>query len=150
MAEHLFCGQVANLAAPSGGAAELYVLSESYGQAIGTDTPLLIETEDIAPAGPGGRFLLRRVYVPIRYVAACSVHVTVFTDYVRVERAITKTYTSPAQEQEDVIEVAVAHTCTVVRVRVEVTSRNGRVSVFTPTYGGKPMTAAAPAVVETA
>lgn len=150
MPEHAFCGQVANAAAPSGGAAELYVVSEGFGQPVGTDTPLLYESEDVPPAGPNGRFLLRRVSVPHRYAAACSIRVTVITDFVRVESAVTKTYVSPAEEQEDVIDVMVARTVTVVRVRIEVTSRSGRVTIFTPSAVGKPMTTGAPMVVETA
>lgn len=150
MTERLLLGQVANEAAPASAAAELYLYSDGYGQSTGTDTPLLVETNDIALAGSGGRFLLRRILVPVRYGAACTVRITPITDFVRIETALSKSYAAPAQEQEDVIEVPIARTCNVYRVRIEVTARQGRVSVFAPTAVGQPLTTGAAMVVETA
>lgn len=150
MTERLLLGQIANLAAPNVAAAEMYLYSTGFGSPVGDDTPLLVETVDVALTGPGGRFLLRRILAPIRYAGACTVRVTPITDFVRIETAVSKSYTSPAQEQEDVIEVPVARTCNVYRVRIEVTARQGRVSVFAPTPVGSGMTSGAPMVVETA
>lgn len=150
MTERLLLGQIGNLAAPNVAAAELYLFSTGYGMPVGDDTPLLIETTDAPLAGPGGRFLLRRLLVPIRYGAACTIRVTPITDFVRIETAVAKSYTSPAQEQEDVIEVPIARTCNVFRVRIEVTARQGRVNVFAPTPVGVGQTSGAPMVVETA
>lgn len=148
MAETLFLGQVDNAAAPASPAAELYYLSGSYGSSVGTDVPLLIETADVPPAGPGGRFKARRVLVPVRFAAACSLRVTVISDFVRTEAAVTRTYTSPAQEQEDVIEVPIARVLTTLRVRLEVVSRAGRVAIFTPSVVGMPVTTGTAFAVE--
>lgn len=150
MTERLLLGQIANLAAPNVAAAELYLYSTGYGMPVGDDTPLLVETADIALAGPGGRFLLRRILQPIRYTGACTIRITPITDFTRIETAVAKSYTSPAQEQEDVIEIPIARACNVFRVRIEVTARQGRVSVFAPTPVGSGLTSGAPMVVETA
>lgn len=149
MPETLLCGQVANAAAPATAAGEFYYLSSGYGNAAGTATPLLIETDDIPPAGPNGRTNMRRVAVPVRYAAAAEIKSTVITDFVREETGVTQTYPSPAQEQEDVIDVAFARVGTTCRVRIEVLDCAGRVTIFTPTVSHKPMTGAAARVVET-
>ncbi len=150
MPETLVLGQIANSAAPATAAAEVYFLSDGYGSPVGDDTPLLVETNDVAPAGQGGRFLLRRGLAPIRYAAGCSIRSTLITDFVRDEAAQTKVYASPPREQEDVIEINVARPVTTVRARLEVTQRSGRVTIFTPSAVGKGMTTGAPFVVETA
>lgn len=150
MAETLVLGQIVNSAAPNTAGAACYYLSDGYGLPVGDDTPLLVETNDIAPSGQGGRFNLRRGLVPIRYGAACAVRNTLITDFVRLEAAQTKTYTSPPVEQEDVIEVLVARPCTTVRSRIEVLERAGRVTIFTPSAVGKGMTTGAAMVVDTA
>lgn len=147
MPEHLFLGQVDNAAAPAAVAAKLYVLSDGYGSPAGTDTPLLVETGDEAPAGPGGRYLLRRAYVTIQYAGACTVKVTPITDFNNQQGATTRTYSSPATILEDTIEAHCAVTCTAVRVRVEVTGRAGVVKVETIAVAGVPIVSAASIVV---
>lgn len=147
MPEVLVAGQVANAAAPSGGAAELYYLAdEGYGAAYGTDTPLLIETDDVAPAGSTGICLVRRVEVPIRVDGTCAVRVTVVVDFSREVAQVTHTYDSPCM---DVAVIEVAQRCTAVRVRIEVTARTGRVTISQPDVVSRVLTGTAAEIVET-
>lgn len=147
MTTHLLLGQIDTAATPASAAAELYVLSEGYGAAAGTDAPLLVESVDVAPAGQSGLTTLRRVYVPIEYGAACSVKVTPITDFNEELNPRTVAYASPATRTRDVIEVPVAASVTVVRVRVEVITRAGYLEVYTPNVGHVPRVSAAPIVV---
>lgn len=147
MPEVLCCGQVANLAAPSGGAAELYYLAdEGYGAPVATDTPLLIETDDVTPAGPSGICLVRRVEVPIRCDGTAAVRVTVICDFSREVAQVTHTYDSPSM---DVAVIEVAQRTTAIRARIEVTARTGRVTISQPEVVARVLTGTAAEIVET-
>lgn len=150
MAETLMVGQVVDLAAPTGGGAELYWLNpDSYGASTGDDVPLRIETPDIAPAGAAGEGLARRLMIPIRYAGACQIRVTVTADFIREVAQVTQSYAAPPAEQQDILVVKLAQRCTAIRALIEVVSRSGRVQPGQPTLLTRPRTAAAAQVVET-
>jgi hypothetical protein len=141
MAELLVCGQIEDDADPDSPAAELYVLSEGFGQPIGTDTPLLVETVDWAPAGPLGWTLAKRLIVPVTYRAAVTVKVTPIVDYQTALTPVTKTFAAPAEETVGEVEVGVDARCRMIRARIEVIARNGLVEIATPRLLHNPVTA---------
>lgn len=145
----LLLGQVDNAAAPSAAAAELYILSDGYGDSVGTDVPLLVETEDVAPAGPTGTVLFRRIEQPVTYDAACSIRLTPLVDFMQTVTATTKTYTSPDQRTIDFADGFLAQVGTTIRVRTEVLTRNGPVELAAPLVAGQVKTGVASAPVGT-
>jgi len=148
MTQHLFVGEIADAAAPANGAAELYRWSEGFGSSVGTDVPALIETDDVTPAGPGGLFVGRRIYLPLRYVAACTVRVTPIIDFNQTLSATTRSFAAPASPTTATITAALAQTLTYIRVRIEVLSRTGPVEFYQPSIAGKALTGAYSAVAE--
>lgn len=148
MTSHLLLGQVDDAAAPVAVAAELYLWSASFGNSAGTDVPALIETDDSAPAGPGGLFVGRRVYLPLRYSDACTVKVTPIVDFNQSLPATTQSFTTPAAPHNATITVLLAKTLTYIRVKIEVTARAGVVEFYQPSIAGKTLTGAYSAVAE--
>lgn len=149
MASVLCAGQISDSATPNTAAAEIYYLaSNGYGMPTGEDTPLLMETVDVAPASAAGAFLLKRIEVPVRYSAACQIRVTAIVDFVREVASLTESFASPSQETQDVVVLPVSQRSTAARVRVEVLTRQGRVTIGEPTGLARALTAAAPAVIE--
>lgn len=134
----LLLGQVDNAAAPSAAAAELYVLSTTYGNSVGTDVPLLIETQDVAPMGPSGVMLLRRVEVPVTYAAACTVQVTPILDFIQEGTVTSQVYGSPQQRTVDFLDGVVAQVGTSARARIEVLARSGPVEIAAPNLTFQP------------
>ena len=148
MTESLFVGQIDDVAAPASAAAELYLWSESYGSSTGSDTPALIETDDVAPAGPGGLFMGRRIYLPLRYDGACTVRVTPIVDFNQSLTSVTQSFDAPASSHTATITVPLAQSLTYIRVRIEVVSRTGMVEFYQPSIAGKLLTGAYSAVAE--
>lgn len=140
-------GQIDTASPAVGAAAELYILSTSYGSSVGTDVPLTVETQDVAPAGPTGVAILRRIEVPLEYDAACTVTVTPIVDFNQVLTATSKSYSSPPSRQRDVMDAPLSKMGTAIRAIITVTSRNGVVSVNTPSILSQPKTAGAAAPV---
>ena len=139
---HLWLGQVANEAVPASAAANLYVLTGAYGQGAGLDTLALTETPDIAPLGVQGRIRLRRIVVPIRHAGACTVRITPIVDYNTALDSLSVSYEAPATPRRRAIQKKVLRGCTVVRLRIEVTTTTGAVEVYTPTLYYDPITQA--------
>lgn len=139
---HLWLGQVANEAVPVSAAANLYVLTGAYGQGAGLDTLALTETPDIAPLGVQGRIRLRRIVVPIRHAGACTVRITPIVDYNTALDSLSVSYEAPATPRRRAIQMKVLRGCTVVRLRIEVTTTTGAVEVYTPTLYYDPITQA--------
>lgn len=128
----LLLGQIDNAAAPSAPAAELYVLSTAYGNSVGADVPLLIETQDVPPMGPSGVVLFRRVEVPVTYEAACTVQVTPIIDFIQEGTVTSQVYGSPQQRTVDFLDGLVAQVGTAMRGRLEVLARSGPVEIAAP------------------
>lgn len=149
MAERLLLGQIDNAATPTSAAAELYILSESYGDSVGTDVPLLVETEEVALAGPVGTAIYRRIEQPVTYNAACAIQVTPIVDFVVVSTVTAVAYTAPTQRVVDYADGVLAQVGTTLRVRTEVTSRQGPVELAAPTVGGQAKIGTASAPVGT-
>lgn len=150
MAETLMLGGVNNVAAPTGSPdpAVAWRLSESYGTPVdGAYVPLLVESTNLAPAGPVGRTIFRRIMVPFRYAGSVTLRVTPIVDLEKVQPSVSRTYTAPETPTQDVMEVALAVTGTYLRVRVEVLDRSGLVEVYTPTVAHRPLGSAATGVV---
>ena len=137
MTAHLFLGQVHDDAAPSTVAAEIYLWSDSFGMGTGTDTPLFLETDDIAPAGPGARVLGRRIFVPIRYWSGCTIRVTPIIDLNQLLTSITQQFSTSATPKSGVVTVMLATHFTYVRVRIEVIARDGLVEIYGPSVAFK-------------
>lgn len=137
--ERLLLGQCDTAAAPASAAAELYSLSEGYGAAVGTDQPLLVETEDQALGGESGSVLWRRVLVPFERAGACTLRVTPIADFTQAQAATSESFDSPDEIVRDWIVVPVAATCTYGRVRIEVTARTGVVRLMKPVYRVRPL-----------
>ncbi len=148
MTAHLFLGQIDDAAAPASAAAELYLWSESFGVSAGTDVPALIETDDVAPAGPGGLFMGRRIYLPIRYSDSCSIKVTPIVDFNQLLTSLTQAFTTPSSLRNATITVMLAQTLTYIRVRIEVVSRAGVLEFYRPSIAGKALTGAYSTVAE--
>lgn len=147
MAELLLLGQVDNIAAPASAAAELYVLSSGYGSPVGTATPMLIETADIAPAGPGGRVLWRRAMVPFLRENTTTIKVTAIADFDTEVASTSEVFQSPATIAKTMVNLPIANSCTYLRERIEVTALAGRVQVFAPTALVRPVKSASPILV---
>lgn len=147
MPERLFAGEIATASPATGSAAQLYLLGTSYGSSVGTDVPLVVETQDVAPAGPIGLTLFRRVEVPIEYEGACTVSVTPIVDFTQVLTSTSKSYSSPPVRTRDVIDVALSKQGTAIRAIIAVTARNGRVALNTPSIASMPKILAASAPV---
>lgn len=145
----LLVGQIANSATPNTAAAKLYILGTSYGQSVGTDVPLLVETEDVAPAGPTGTVLFRRIEQPVTYDAACRLQVTPVVDFMQTVTATGKTYTSPTIRTIDLLDGFLAQVGTTIRVRTEVVTRNGPIEIAAPLVAGQIKTGVASAPVGT-
>lgn len=137
-------GSIDAASPPVTGSGALYRLSESYGASVGTDVPMLVETSEVALAGPVGQSLYRRVLVPIDYDAACTVTVTPIVDYNQSLTVTSKSFASPTSRQQVIIAAMLSKVGSVLRVRVTVAGRAGPVSVRTPSVEGKPMTTTAP------
>lgn len=148
MTERLFVGQIDDAAAPTGAAAELYLWSESFGSSVGTDIPALIETDDVAPAGPGGLFMGRRIFLPLRYSDSCSIKVTPIVDFNQSLTSLTQAFTTPSVPRRAVITVPLAQSLTYIRVKIEVTERAGLIEFYQPSISGKMLTGAYSAVAE--
>lgn len=125
MPERLLCGQSDNAAAPSATAAELYVLSTGYGQPVGTDALLTVQTKDLAPAGPDSRVMFRRAMLTVLYDNACTVRVTPVVDFAQAMPVTTVTLAAPTNLTSTVLTVPMAHPGTYVRLLVEVIARSG-------------------------
>lgn len=145
----LLVGQIDNAANPASAAAELYLLSTSYGDSVGTDVPLLIETEDVALAGPTGIALYRRIEQPVTYDAACSIRVTPIVDFMQTVTATEKTFTSPDVRTIDFADGFLAQVGTTIRVQTEVLTRNGPIELAAPLIAGQAKTGVASAPVGT-
>lgn len=143
MPERLMLGSIDPASPPLTGSGALYRLSESYGASVGTDVPMLVETSEVALAGPVGQSLYRRVLVPIDYDADCTVTVTPIVDYNQPLTATSKSFASPTSRQQVIIPAMLSKVGSVLRVRITVVSRAGPVSVRTPSVEGKPMTTTA-------
>lgn len=144
MPERLMLGSIDVASPPITGSGALYRLSTSYGASVGADVPMLVETSEVALAGPVGQSLYRRVLVPIDYDAACTVTVTPIVDYNQSLTATSKSFAGPTTRQQVIISAMLSKVGSVLRVRVAIASRAGAVSVRTPSVEGKPMTATAP------
>lgn len=129
---HLFLGQVDNATVPSAGAADLYVLTDGYGQATGTDTPMTIETPDIAPLGLLGRWRARLLSLPIQYGSACTVEVTPVVDFMTELDPTIVALAAPAARTRTAIQVKMLRACTTLRIRVVVLARTGALEVYMP------------------
>ena len=136
---HLWLGQADNALVPVAGAGELYILTGAYGNAAGIDTPLLVETPDIAPQGPQGRLRLRRITVPIQLDAACTLRITPIVDYMKSFAPLIVSFGTPSRRERRVIQVKELGVCTVVRLRIEVLDREGLVEVYRPTLYYTPL-----------
>lgn len=132
MSEYLLAGQIDTATPAANPAAELYVLSSGFGQAIGTDTPLLVETEDFAPAGQEGWTILKRIIVPFTYRGACTVRVTPIVDYNTLLTPAVFSFVAPAEESVGEVSAPASKRCRIVRARIEVTSRNAVVELGIP------------------
>lgn len=143
--EYLIAGQIDTASPAANPAAEMYVLSSGFGQPIGTDTPLLVETEDFAPAGQDGWTILKRINVPFTFRGACSVRVTPITDYQTELTPTVKSFAAPASEAVGEVAALVSKRCRIVRARVEVTSRNAVVELGVASAVHSPVTSAHPA-----
>lgn len=143
MPERLCLGEIDTASPVVGPSAELYLLGTSYGQSVGTDVPLTVETQDVAPAGPTGTTLFRRIEVPLEYDAACTITVTPIVDFNQVLTGTSKSYASPPSRQRDVMDAALSKPGTAIRAIITVTTRNGSVSFNTPSVLSQPKTAAA-------
>lgn len=145
MSEYLLCGQIDTASPAANPAAELYVLSSGYGHAIGTDTTLLVETEDFAPAGQAGWTVLKRIIVPFTYRGACTVKVTPIVDYQTELTPTIKSFAAPASESVGEVSAPVAIRCRIVRARIEVVSRTDVVELGVPSALHSPVYSAHPA-----
>lgn len=136
---HLFLGEVADSASPASAAGSLYVLTGGYGLAAEDDTPLLIETPNIAPLGPQGRVRLRRIVVPIQYDAACTIRVTPIVDFNTTLPPATVSHSDPGERTRHLLQMKVLTACTTVRLKIEVVSRTGAVEVYRPSVFFSPL-----------
>lgn len=149
MTQKLLLGQIANSAAPATAAAELYVMGETYGQSVGADVALLVETEDVAPAGSTGTAIGRRIEQPVTYDAAATVRLTPIVDFVQPSTVTDVAYTAPTRRTVDFADGFFAQVGTAFRVRTEVLTRNGPVELAAPTVGAQVKTLVASAPVGT-
>lgn len=138
MAPRLLLGQVANANPPVNAAGSLYLLGTTYGNSVGTDVPLLVESQDVAPMGPSGYALFRRVEVPVVYTAACTVQITPIVDFLQQATVTPSAYPSPVQRTTDFADGVLAQGGTTCRARLEVTSRQGPVELAAPVIGFQP------------
>ena len=141
-------GQIALANPPVLGAGKLYLLSASYGNSVGTDVPLLVETSEVVPAGPLGQVLFRRVDVPLEYDAACSITVTPIVDFQQVQTATTVTYAAPTQRTRQILKAPLSKAGTTLRAIIAVATRSGVVSLNTPSVISQPRTGAGSPVGE--
>lgn len=146
----LLLGQCDNAANPASAAAELYVMSTFYGNSVGTDVPLLVETDDVALAGPVGTALYRRVEVPVTYDAACTVEITPIVDFIGQGTVTAVSYDAPTSRIIDYADGVTATPGTTCRARITVTSRQGPVELAAPTISGMPKIGVAASPVGTA
>lgn len=131
-------GAIGTAAPPVGDGAVLYLLSTQYGQAPGTDTPLVIETQDVAPMGPSGVCLFRYVEVPVVYDAACTVQITPIVDFNLPQPATSKTFPSPTQRTQAIVIVPISKAGTTIRALIEVIARQGPVQINTARVVSQP------------
>lgn len=144
MPERLCLGQIDTANPPVTGGGAIYRLSTQYGTSTGTDVPLVVETSEVAPAGPVGQALFRRIEWPIEYDAACTVTVTPIVDYNQALTSTSKSFASPPTRQVAIVAAPLSKVGSVIRVRLTVVSRNGPVTVRTPSVLAQPKTTTTP------
>lgn len=125
-------------------------MGETYGSSAGTDVPLLVETDDVALAGPVGTALYRRIEVPVTYDAATGIRITPLVDFLTSGTVTDVSYDAPSTRIIDYADGLTATPGTTCRARIEVTQRQGPVEIAAPTIGGQPLTNVASTPVGTA
>lgn len=129
---HLYLGQIDAVAVPSAAAADLYVLTDGFGNPEGAPTTLLIETPDIAPLGELGRLRARLVSLTFQRSAACTVRVTPIVDYYTALPSSSYAYDAPSEPTRATIQIRLLRALTVLRLRIEVVSAGGAIEFYTP------------------
>lgn len=120
-------------------ASELWKLEEdSYGNSVGEQGYLRMETQDFEPL-PGGQASVRRIFAPLAYSGACTVRVTPIVDFHTALAPTTASFAHPQKRTRKVIEARAHKLCSYIRARIEVVSLAGRVELFTPRVGVLPV-----------
>lgn len=135
--ELLLLGQVDDAASPAAAAGEAYVLSDGYGAPVGTATPGLVETPDIAPAGALARIKGRQVTALVGHQAACTILLTPIIDLNEELEGIAVAFPARTKYTREPVLCRFVRMLTYIRVRVEVMDSDGWVEVFTPILGAE-------------
>lgn len=139
MSTLLILGETDTAAAPSSGAAQLFLLGASFGNATGTDQTLLVETQDQPVVGRVTRALWRRVVIVFERTGACTLRVTPIANFTQEQAATEASFDSPATVTTDTLVVPVSVTCVYGRVRIEVVSRDGAVRLMGCDFRARPL-----------
>lgn len=140
----LVLGEVVNAAPPTGAGGRLWRYGPGIG--VGTANPLTWETTDVAPVGPAGTLLARRIFVPLRYSGAATITCTPIIDWTTELPATTVQLTAPTIPTRRDLEVYLSRRCTFVRLRVQVSGLTGPLEFYAPSVVGQPLTGADSAV----
>lgn len=139
MAELLLVGSVDNAAAPASVSSKLYGLSESYGSPVGATPYLTVQTQSLAPLGPTGIVIFRRIYVTVGHDLSAVVRVTPTVDFSTDLDPQVFTLAAGGSFRQDPLEVKLAHRGTYLSALVEVLSTTGRAQVLGIRLGFLPM-----------